>query len=361
MKIDSVQFREYSVMFTGALVTSLGARTQRRGIIVRVRSDDGILGLGEIAPLDNYSAESLADARRSAEKLARDISRSEIPADLSSLGNVMNDAGVYPPSVIFGFETALAEIAAKSQTLPLCRWIGQDSATLVPVNALLFGDMTALREQVASLGQSEYRVFKLKVGGDSIENDLSRIESVSEQLGEGVSLRLDANRAWDFHQAVAVLKPLRGLRIEYVEEPLCRTDIERLSDLQAETGMSFALDETIQDMVLWERLIESDTVCAAIIKPTIAGGISKSTELFRRVAKLGKKAIFTTTFESGIGTAATLHLAASFGGDMHPCGLDTIRYLSDSFVREELPVEDGCIRVPDAPGLGVTLSPGIFG
>ncbi|MCK4656764.1 MAG: o-succinylbenzoate synthase, partial [candidate division Zixibacteria bacterium] len=59
MKIDSVQFKEYSVTFTGALITSQGARTQRKGIIVRVHADDGMVGVGEIAPLGNYSAESL--------------------------------------------------------------------------------------------------------------------------------------------------------------------------------------------------------------------------------------------------------------------------------------------------------------
>lgn len=360
MKIDSVQFKEYSVTFTGALITSQGARTQRKGIIVRVHADDGTVGVGEIAPLDNYSAESLPDARQSAEKLARDISGSDIPADFSALENILSDAGAYPPSVIFGFETALAEIVAKSQSLPLCRWISPDSATQVPVNALLFGDMKAIREQMESLRQNEYRTFKLKVGGDSLESEIRRIESVSDQLGEGASLRLDANRAWDFDHAVAVLKKLRGLRIEYVEEPLCRNDIDRLQDLQAETGMSFALDETIQDMALWERLVESDAISAAIIKPTITGGISKSIELFRRVSKLDKKAVITTTFESGIGTAASLHLAASLGEGIPPCGLDTIRYLSDSLICEELPVVGGCISVPDAPGLGVTIRPGIF-
>ncbi len=360
MKIDFVQFKEYSVTFTGALITSQGARTQRKGIIIRVHADDGVVGVGEIAPLGNYSAESLPDARQSAEKLARDISGSDIPADLPALEKTLNDAGGYPPSVIFGFETALAEIAAKSQSLPLCRWISPDSATQVPVNALLYGDMRALREQIESSRQNEYRAFKLKVGCDSLENDIRRIEFVSEQLGEGASLRLDANRAWDFDHAVAVLKQLRGQRIEYVEEPLCRNDIGRLPDLQAETGMSFALDETIQDMVLWERLVESDAISAAIIKPTIAGGISKTMELLRRVRALGKKAVVTTTFESGIGTAAILQLAASLGNDIPPCGLDTIRYLSNGLIREELPIVDGCIRIPDAPGLGVTLRPGFF-
>jgi O-succinylbenzoate synthase len=360
MKIDSVQFKEYSVTFTGALVTSQGAHTQRKGIIVRVHADDGVVGVGEIAPLSNYSVESLPDARQSAVKLARDISGSDIPADFSSLENFLNEAGGYPPSVIFGFETALAEIAAKSRSLPLCRWISPDSASHVPVNAVLYGDMRAIREQVESLGLSKYRVFKLKVGAGSLENDIRRVESVSEQLGEGATLRLDANRAWDFDHAVSVLKQLKGLRIEYVEEPLCRNDIQRLQDLQAETEMSFALDETVQNMALWERHVESDAISAAIIKPTIAGGISKSIELCKRVAKLGKKAIVTTTFESGVGTAASLHLAASFGEDIHPCGLDTIRYLSDSLICEHLPVEDGCIRIPYAPGLGVTLRSGIF-
>jgi O-succinylbenzoate synthase len=360
MKVDFVQFREYSVTFNGSLITSQGAHVQRSGLVVMVRSDDGVVGLGEIAPLGSYSLESLQDARQSAEKLAHDITGSEILADYSALENILNDAGGCPPSVFFGFETALAEIAAKSDGLPLCRWIKPDSASQVPVNALLYGDMRAIGGQVESLRKSEYRAYKLKVGGDSLENDVRRVESVSEQLGGGATLRLDANRAWDFDHAVAVLKQLRGSRIEYVEEPLCRDDIERLQDLQAETGMSFALDETVQDMALWERLVESDAISAAIIKPTITGGISKSIELSRRVAKLGKKAIITTTFESGVGTAASIHLAASLGEAIPPCGLDTIRYLSDSLIHEELPVVDGCIGVPNAPGLGVTLKPGIF-
>jgi O-succinylbenzoate synthase len=330
---------------------------------VRANSDDGTTGLGEIAPLDGYSLESLSESGTLAEQLASDIRGTDVPTDFPALGSLLRRKcrqADYPPSVIFGIECVLADMAAKSSGLSLGRWLSPGSVDRVPVNALILGNANAVGNQMESLTECGYRTYKLKVGAESPEHDVIRVNQISDLLGKQAVLRLDANGAWDFDQASSVLCQLSGLNIEFVEEPLCGGNIGRLGDLHDATGMSFALDETVRNMELWKELIESEAVSAVILKPTIVGGFAKSHELFQRVAGLGKKVVVTSAFESGVGTAACLHLAASFGGDMPACGLSTLQYLSSSLITEQLQIADGCMHIPVASGIGVSLESGFM-
>ncbi len=362
MKVVAADLRPYSVGFAGEMVTSGGSPRQRRGIIVRVGLSCGIAGLGEIAPLENYSIESLRDAYRSADELVHRVAGVDVPADFGDLRALIVDiAGAdFPPSVIFGMETALADAAARASSVPLCRWIFAGAVDRVPVNAVLSGDASTVAAQVEYLSESGFGTFKLKVGARSPDSDLETVAYMRKRLGEQATIRLDANGAWEFDQAAAFLTRLTDHRIEFVEEPLTQSALQRIDDLHRATGFTFALDETIRDRALWENVLESDAVSAVVIKPTLAGGISKARLLCDRARALGKTTIITSTLESGVGVSACLHLAASLGVGVSPCGLDTLRFLSDTLILEQLTVVNGSLGIGAAPGLGATLKSGLF-
>jgi len=355
--VMKVQFklRPYEVPFRQEFLTSGTATVLRHGLFVIAESEDGTQGAGEIAPLEYFSDESLEAAEAAAKALVRRLNNTDLPSDTSRLASFLEECvdGGLPPSVIFGFETAVSDAISRSRGISLAQHIDPGFTRQVPVNAVISGQTDSIdRHNLAG-----FTAVKIKVGAASVDDDVTRIHAAREALGDGGSIRIDANRAWDFESAVSALSKMRDLGIEYVEEPLQESDLSRLDELFSRCEVPIALDETVRDRKLFERLIKSDAVTTVVLKPTILGGIARSREIFDHAHKLGKKAVVTSTLETGIGIAACLHLAASLGDRVLPCGLDTLRFLTDSLIEEPLIISEGRMEIPEAPGLGVTLRP----
>ncbi|MFH1891608.1 MAG: o-succinylbenzoate synthase [Candidatus Zixiibacteriota bacterium] len=348
--------RPYEVPFKQEFLTSRTATVLRRGLFVIAESEDGIRGAGEIAPLEHFSDESLETAKAAAEALSRRLDNTDVPRDISRLTSFLEECvdGSLPPSVIFGFETAVSDAISRSKGMQLAQLVDPGFTRQVPVNAVMSGYTDSIdRHNLAG-----FTAVKIKVGAASVDEDILRIQAARDALGGDVSIRIDANRAWDFESAAFALSQIRDLRIEYVEEPLQESELSRFDELFSGCAVPIALDETVRDRDMFQRLIKLDAVTTVVIKPTVLGGIARSRELIDHAHKFGKKAVVTSTLETGIGIAACLHLAASLGERVLPCGFDTLRYLTDSLIEESLIISDGRMAIPEAPGLGVTLRPG---
>jgi L-alanine-DL-glutamate epimerase-like enolase superfamily enzyme len=186
-----------------------------------------------------------------------------------------------------------------------------------------------------------------------------------DTLGESISIRLDANRVFGFGQAARFLASVAQFKIEYIEEQLRANQSNRLGDLRAESLVPIALDESLSDCSVGEanwslrhrtlQLADRGAMDVVIIKPTLAGGLCEVIELARDLSRTNLKMVISSTIETGVGWAATLHLAAALGDTVLPCGLDTLGLLTDSLINESLSVEDGCIHVPTECGLGITV------
>ena len=113
----------------------------------------------------------------------------------------------------------------------------------VPWNFLALGNQKQILDQIEKAKAVDCRVVKIKVGRDTVESDIVLIRNIHDRLPVGVRLRLDANQAWSFEEAVRFATGVGDLDWEYIEEPL--QDPFRLEQLYRETGCKFALDETL--------------------------------------------------------------------------------------------------------------------
>ncbi len=359
MKIADVTLKRYSIDTTSPIRTSTGEKWKRDGMIIIIRSQDGATGLGEIAPLDGYSRESLSEAQSCASVLADNFLNVDIPESLQEISSLLNQhssgCDPIPSSVRFGFETALADLISRRLELPLCDWLLPDCVRTVPVNALMTGNGLRVIEKVNELVLSGYTCLKVKVGSNDPVIDVKRIADVRKAAGDKARIRLDANRLWNLDQATKFLREISQYRIEYIEEPLEHPTVESYETLFDSSGVAIAIDEAIQDIDLWTNLISCHGVEAAVIKPTISGGLAASPGLMEKVVSLGKKVVVSSMFETGVGLAACLHIAATLGENIQPCGFDTIRYLTENLIDIDLNSHGGFIDVPGSSGLGVNL------
>ncbi len=361
MKIFDIDLKAYSIGTTAPIRTSIGDSMKRDGIIVMVHSQEGVTGLGEIAPLNGYSRESFSDASFCASMLAENLVDARIPESLEDISLMLDrhsqDYGPLPSSVKFGFETALADLLSRNSEIPLSDWLVPDSKRAVPVNALVTSTGSRMVDEVNALVSSGYRCLKLKIGSLIPMADATRIAQVREIAGPLIQIRLDANRSWNLDQATEFLREVSSHGIEYIEEPLADPDIASYEKLYDSCGVAIAIDETVQDIDRWTQLLSCRAVEAVVIKPTIAGGLAAPLNLMMKAVALGKKVVVSSTSETGVGLAACLHLAATLGENIQPCGFDTIRYLTESLIDADLKPRGGFIDVPGSRGLGVNLDP----
>lgn len=188
-----------------------------------------------------------------------------------------------------------------------------------------------------------YEAIKLKVGGLSVEEDISLVREVRSVIGESVSLRLDANRAWDFEEVLRFARGVEGVGIEYIEEPLA--DPDGLKEFASVCGIPVALDESLAGMAP-EMLVEHGYAGAVVIKPTLLGGISQALRMASRAREIGARPVISSAYETGVGTAALVALTAGIGET--PAGLDTYRRLAEDVVERRLPLPAPRLDVRDA-------------
>lgn len=352
MRIVDLRWRRYRIPFRRPVATAHGEMAAREGAIVEVVTDEGVIGVGEIAPLPQFGS-TLDDALAPLFELRRIVTANSWD---DAVSRAVQQWENLPAATRFGLETALLDAQARA--------LGERKTDLplgVPVNATV-----AVREpdkvavQVRRAARQGFRVVKLKVGiCDSPENEVARIEA-ARRASPGVRLRLDANEAWTLDQAVDILTRVGDQQIEYCEQPLERNDLEGARRLRDRASVAIAADEAVTDVQSARRVLEARAADVLVLKPQCLGGAA----VCRRLV-LGLPAdirwVVTSSMEAGVGVNAALHIAAYLHAESArpqasvACGLATLDLLEDDLIVEPPHIEDGVMHAPRGPGLGMEL------
>ncbi len=348
MKVTGFGLYRFRLPLTGPLVLRGATLEHREGLLLRLEGEDGASGWGEASPLPGFSRESLPDAARDLQNLAasivgQDVTDGWVGAD-GELARLLDGMGL-APSVQFGLELAAWSLYAEAYGVTLPAVISPGSRPTVPVNGLLAGSPDEVLEGARRMRGAGYEAVKLKVGGRAVAEDAGLARAVKDTLGEDVSLRLDANRAWSPGEAREFARGIEGLRVEYLEEPLA--DPSGLEEFARESGVPVALDESLVGMEPGS-LVDHRYAEAVVIKPSLLGGLSRALRLAGRAAGLGMRPVVSSAYETGVGTAALVALAAGIGKEEVPAGLDTYRRLAEDVIEPRLSLPAPRLRVREA-------------
>jgi len=202
------------------------------------------------------------------------------------------------------------------------------------------------------------RTAKVKVAepGQSAAEDLARVEAVRDALGPDGAVRVDANAAWDVDTAVARIRELDRVGLEYVEQPCASLD--ELAQLRRRIDVRVAADEVVRrsDDPLRVDLREACDVVVLKVQPL--GGVRAAL----RVAEAhGLPCVVSSALESSVGIAAGVALAAALPELPFACGLATVALLTDDVTGTPLLPVDGALPVvrPDPDRIdAVAADPG---
>jgi O-succinylbenzoate synthase len=336
MKITMFDIFRYRLSLNRPLVLRGQTLTYREGFVIRLTDDNGTVGWGEIAPLPGFNSESPENALAATEALAFAVKNDAVPNHLEELSGAFADwigHRKLPPSVQCGFESAVLNLIARQRGCTLARLISDTPLVNVPVNGLISSSLEELAPELARFQNTGYRAVKLKVGRGSVEQDIAMVKQTRSGLPAEITLRLDANRTWEYDDAIAFAAGIRGCRIEYIEEPL--RDTARLPEFASVSGLPIALDETLHDCCP-ETIPHLSVACAAIIRPGRLGGLERAMKFARRVQAHGLRSVVSSNIESAVGLAVLVNFAAALTAEALPIGLDTLSWFAEQIIAEPL-------------------------
>jgi O-succinylbenzoate synthase len=333
MRLARYDLYRYSIPFSRSLTLEDITLFQREGVLLRMSGDDGSEGWGESAPLPGFSVESQSEAASQLRRLAASMIGRELKEYwVDPYGETGRHLDRVAPSVRFGFELAVWNLYAATSGRTLPEVVKSSPRNLVPVNGLLAGSPADVLVKARRMRDEGYRSIKLKVGTRTVAEEVALVRELGEELGEGISLRLDANRAWGYEEAAEFVRGTAAVRFEYIEEPLA--DPARLPGLVREFGVPVALDESLVGME--PDKVEETFAVAFVLKPTLLGGISRTLRVAGRALHLGVTPVISSAYESGVGTAALVALAAGIGDRSVPAGLDPYRTVAEDVLETPL-------------------------
>jgi len=359
-------------------IASRGAargRTERAGVVIEVRTDRGVIGLGEAAPLPGMSPDTLGDAERAIAAFAQrppfELADREaayaLAAAASNLAAGPSPATALPaassPAACFAIETALLDALARDRRITLAALLEPPThgtpaiphvrnapstrherpqaihPKRIPLAAVVDDPEAARRAFTAGI-----RCLKIKLAAG---DDPGRVRAIADAAPDA-RLRIDANRTWPRAEVAARLAALAHLPIDYVEEPCAEAHRLAAEPLPCQIALDESLAELGPDDL--HVALRGPALAALVLKPTLLGGLSAALALAELARRAGVAAIVSHGLEGPVGTAACAELALALGGD-HPAGLAPHPALSPwSIVVEQLAADH--VHPAVSPGLG---------
>lgn len=342
MRIAAARLRPYALPLKRPWVAAAATLTERRGMLLALTADDGITGWGDCAPLPSSGAAGHERVFGALQALATQFAGSDEAAALAQA------RALAMPEIHWALETALFDIEAKRQGVPLASLLGAEREAPVPVNAALGAlDAGSGERAQAALAQG-FQTGKVKVGLADVNREIDALRAVSRATGYKLRLRLDANRAWSARDAQHFLTAVADLPIDGVEEPLAAPTLPELSCLQHALPYAIAVDESLAELGA-DALFDARAVRRLVLKPARIGGLRATLALAARARAAGMETVITSVVDSAIGVTAAAHVAAALPGPAH--GLATSAWLAED-VAEPPRLRDGALVLGDGAGLG---------
>jgi len=326
--------------------------------IVRVETDSGLAGYGEVCPLGPFYLPAYADGVRAGLRELGPHLLGEDPRELVKLNRTMDRALKGHPYVKSGIDIACWDILGQATGMPVCELLGGRYGEDVHLyRAISQQSPEEMAAKVAAYRLEGYRRFQLKVGGDP-DVDIARIRAVAEKLLPGDRLIADANTGWVQHEAVRVAKAVRDIDV-YIEQP-CLTYEECLA-VRRQCPHPFVLDETIDDVGILLRAKADLAMDVVNLKISKFGGLTKIRQARDLCVSLGIAMTLEDSWGSDIATAAIAHLAQSTPTEFLFTTTDFNSYVTVSTAGGAPHRANGRMAASRQPGLGIQPKMDVLG
>ncbi len=333
-----------------------GSHSASPFLLVRVHTDEGISGAGEVSCTPRWSGEDQVTAAHFINDCLAPLLMGENPTEVERLTEIMRRPVYGNYFTKSGLEMALWDIAGKAAGKPVFELLGGKVREFVTTKWSVSGVEPDQAADIARWAIAQgFKAMKVKVGIEP-EQDVARVKAVREAIGPDIKLGVDANGGWSVSDAVRTIERLCEHGIYFAEQPVAPEDVAHMADVRRQIRVPVVADEsiyTMQDALTLVRLGACDVFSVYVGK---AGGIAPARRMAEFAKPAGIRCTVGSNLELGVGSAAMVHLALStkaINAEEFPCDIIGPFYYEDDIVKEPLPIKPGQAWPNAKPGLGV--------
>ncbi|MEM8838420.1 MAG: muconate/chloromuconate family cycloisomerase [Pseudomonadota bacterium] len=334
--------------------------TDQAYVLVRLKTEDGLEGIGEATTLGGprWAEESVETIKAIIDTYLAPALIGHPTDAIRAARTHMDQAAKRNNAAKSAIETALFDVLGKRLGVPVSTLLGGAVRSHVPVLwALASGDpVQEIEEALSMIEAGRHREFKIKIGAQSPVEDVKRLETIVTGLGKRGHLKVvDVNQAWDESTADRYMPALEELDIGLLEQPVPDWNINGMARLATRHRLPILADESVfssQDAARVSNAAAADAISLKLVK---SGGLLAMRDVAAIADASGLGLYGGCLLESAVGTAAHLHVFATLPNLQWGTESFGPLILRDEIAAEPLTYRDFGVAIPDGPGLGVTL------
>ena len=342
-----------------------------RYAIIKLATDEGIIGYGEAPAKPGLTGghSGHGETAKTTEHIIRDYLlpaiEGEDPLNIELIHHKMNKrvGGYYYAKA--AVDIALYDIMGKAKDMPVYQLLGGAYRKEVPIcHSLGLMDVEKSVEEAIIAVKEGAKHIKIKVGIDPTR-DIDIVQKVRKAVGPKVSIAVDANQGYSPPKAaIKIIKEMEPNDIQYMEQPV--RGLYQMRRVTNAVDTAIMADESIwtpEDALEIAILGAADMISIYVVR----GGLFPARQVACIAQAAGMSCNVNSAVEFGVGTAASLHLVASARNidlpDVIPVtnieGKEQVevvnRFYLDDIIKKPFNYDDGYLRIPEGPGLGVEI------
>jgi L-rhamnonate dehydratase len=339
-------------------------------LVIRVSTDEGIVGYGEVdslppvvkAAVEAPPSHKMAKGLRSL-LVGEDPLRPDVLWEKLYRGSIYYGRRGVAIHAISGVEIALWDICGKALGVPVHVLLGGARRSRVPAYASMLMPTTIgeVRDAVSEQRRSGFRGVKLGYGplGASLEDDVALVAAAREAAGPNMDLMVDVGHGWQHpRRAIDCARAMADLRLYWIEEPFAPDELGKYRMLAQAVDTPLAAGEQETSLFDFERLLEAGV---SVLQPDVtrAGGIRQCLRVAELAQRTGSRCVLHA-WSTGIIKAASLHVLAAMAEAEYLEYCVQPSPLAERLVSTSFPVVDGYVSVPQQPGLGIEVDESVI-
>jgi L-alanine-DL-glutamate epimerase-like enolase superfamily enzyme len=356
MKITGLRATPVAVPFVEDELWAFGGRRGLVSILLEVDTDEGAVGIGEAAAYP--SADIVLAVVKSVEPLVV----GESPFDIERIMKRINIVGTWhhvkaTSPAIAAVEMACWDIVGKASGQPLVNLFGGRVRDQVEFFYYLSRKPPAEMGSDAAAGlEAGFRTFYLKVGSDNPSDDIERVEAVRAAAGPDALVRVDSNEAWSSAAAIRIIKDMEQFGLELVEQPVSGRNLAEMAYVRSRIDTPLLANEASWTRYDQLEVIKAGAADVISVDNQMDGGLLNLKRGAGMCEVAGLPVLKHSLGELGVAAYAGVHVMASTPNFLY-ANQGYGSFLADDVVAgaSPLPYENGCLTLPDQPGIGVEL------
>ncbi|MDD3657090.1 MAG: mandelate racemase/muconate lactonizing enzyme family protein [Atribacterota bacterium] len=361
MKITKMEIYPISVgmnpeYFT-SLKSALGPWSVCRYIVIKMYTNEGVIGLGEVPPVMFCSREGQSTITAVIKDYLAPLIIGKDPFNIEEIWKEMDKLVPGSPLAKSPIDIALYDILGKVLNVPICKLLGGIVRERIPLTGVVgydesINNMIKLGEKWMNQG---YKSLRFKIGR-GLKKDEELLKAIRKDLGEEVKIRADVNQVYTPDEAVKVVKTLEKYDMEAIEQPVPWYDIKGLSLVNKSSHIPIMPHESLYNIHDAIQLINNDAISLFGLKMYRPGGGLSNALKVRTLSELYDiPCTIISCLELGVSTAASMQFASTIKRLDFACEATGPVALGGDVVKNPIIIKEGYAEVPQGIGIGVEL------